>query len=367
MRKITEKILVGVFLSVFFLLPATSFAIGSLVPQNDVPCVGTDTFRGVYIGSSFVGANPQSIVPSSNPPWVVWGGFTCSTSVDLQADMVSASAPVGNYTFIMGDNSGGNVTEPWAYGYFYWNGVDVTSSLQNASTTSYIVEYVSPVVSPTGSTLVNFEFDYWNTGFEGFDKSGVEIRDVTAGYQYSPLESDIISVGNSTYSQNYTLTQGHGHLWRPYLRNSASSTVPYLYGNWVGMIDVVTDSASSTPAITESASTTAFSRFLNVPDLLKRKIPFSYVYEMQQIYANLDNATSSSVGSIVVDFSGSTTPSYLQSAFSNITLFSTSTVTSYLSPTLIALINALLVAVIWAGAGMHVYSMILNRVVKDTN
>lgn len=278
-------------------------AYSQIYPVNDVPCVSTDTFAGVWYNSSFAPATPQPILPNTNPPWPVWGGFGCATSYDLQASMVSISAPSGNYTFVMGDNGGGNMVEPWSYGYFYWNGTDVTSSIQNASSTSNIVNYVSPISSPTPSTNVVFEFDYWNTGFESFAFSGVEIRDVTAGYSYVPVEEAVILTGSDTYSQSYTLTAGHAHLWRPYLR-ATSTTTPTLYGNWVGLIDVVTDSASSTPIggnFVTSSSTSP----------LRYKLPFIYFYDIRQMLQA--PSVSTSTIALALNFRGIGTTTLLSS------------------------------------------------------
>ena len=119
------------------------------------------------------------------------------------------------------------------------------------------------------------------------------------------------------------------------------------------------------PFVPDVTATSTFNRLLDIPYLLKTKIPFSYAYGVYELFKTFPTATSSSVGSIVVDFSGTTTPSYLQATFSDITLFSTSTVSSYLSPTLISLIKALITATIWAGVGMHLYSMATRETMKD--
>jgi len=289
----------------------------------------------------------------------VFSGLAGDNVIPLASLATTQSLPVGNYMFGVGCMSGGQYQDPVGYGYFYWNGSTVSSSIANASTTSYIVDYTSPITSPTGSTVVPFTFDYWNTGYEGFDKVGVEIRDVTAGYNYAPVEDSVISTGQDTYTQDYVLVQGHAHLWRPYLRNSASSTIPTLYGNWVGLIDVVTDSASSTPYITENASTTAFFDFLNVPTLLRTKLPFAYIYQFSDIISGLSSTTASTTGSVTYDFAEYASGTPLAS-IGEFTLFSTTTVTQFLSPTLLSLFRTLLVAILYMTALFAIFHDVRN-------
>jgi len=186
---------------------------------------------------------------------------------------------------------------------------------------SRIVKVNSPVVSPTPSTSVPFSFDYYNTGYEGYNEAGAQIKDVTAQFDVVPAEVAVNSTGLATYSSTYTLTTGHGYLWRPYLRNSSSTTVPTLYGPWTGMIDVVTDSASSSsPYITANASTTAFFDYLNIPQLLETRLPFAYLFQIKNLLGSLATTTST-FPELVLHIGATTTPIHM-----NVTILSSSTV-----------------------------------------
>lgn len=249
-----------------------------------------------------------------------------------------------------------------AYDYF-------VPPLSDTSGISFFIDTISPVTSPTASTNVNFKWTGYNTGQEGYDKIGVEIRNVTAGITVVPTLQDSAFTGTVTYDQDYTLTTGQGYLWRPFFTNTASSTVPNKNGEWVGMIDIVTTSASTScgSLCGDSESSSFLFAFLDVPTLLKTKVPFSYVYEFSGIIGGYSEITASDVSEITVSFSGSTTPPALSATFDDITLFSTSTVTHFLSPTLLALMKLLLSMTIWVGAGFHVYSMIIKTTMKDIN
>lgn len=226
--------------------------------------------------------------------------------------------------------------------------------------TSRIVTEVSPVTSPTATPLVTFEYDYYNTGYELFDKAGVEIQDLTAGFTYTPIEENVNLTGYATYQEDYLLTEGHAHIWRAYLRNSASSTQPRLYGRTIGLIDVVTASASSTPYIEAGATTTSFFDFLNIPQLLKTKKPTGYFFEMASILQNLDEATSTTPGILQYDFSTYASGTSLATVGA-VTLFGTSTVKQLIPDSALALFNALITAILYVGAGMHIYHKVLKH------
>jgi len=88
---------------------------------------------------------------------------------------------------------------------------------------------------------------------------------------------------------------------------------------------------------------------------------------MYKVINNLDSQAATTTGSVVVTFAGSTTPDALKSTFTNITLFSTSTVKHFLNSTLLSFMQVMLAAAIWIGAAMHVYDMVLKTAFKDVN
>lgn len=238
-----------------------------------------------------------------------------------------------------------------------WGTVDSSTSLPG----SYIKKNNSPLTSPTASTTVTFSFDYVNTGFEGYDKAGAQIKDVTAGLDYNPIECTINLTGTATCSRSYLLKEGHGHMWRGYLRNSASSSVPYAYGPWVGLVDVVSPSASTSRIqyITGSASSTpsGFFDFLNIPYLLQTRRPFSDFYAVLDLLQNASSTTAGTAGSLTYNFSTYASGTPLASV-GTVTLFSTSTVTQFLNPTVLALLRSIAVAIMYVSVAMLVFTQI---------
>jgi len=192
---------------------------------------------------------------------------------------------------------------------------------------SRIVKPNSPLVSPTPSVVVPFSFDYYNTGYEGYDEAGVQIKDLTGAFEVVPAEVAITATGLATYSSTYTLTAGHGYLWRPYLRNSGSSTVATLYGSWVGMVDVVTASASSsTPYLSGemgNSSSTPFFDYLNIPQLLETRLPFAYFFQIRSLLGSLATTTST-FPELVLTVGATSSPIHIQ-----FTVLSSSTILMY--------------------------------------
>jgi len=313
----------------------------------------------VSVGNTFVcptlsGNTAYSVQPfSSSPPFegesiistIAYSGITCdgSTVYSLQAAMVAQ--PSADYYLIYGQASGNTwdgVSGTIYYGYFNWDGTNVISSLQ-ASTTR-IVSQNTPANSSTITTFVaNINYDYFATGAGGYDKAGYELRDVTTGYQYNTLENTINSSGISTFSTSTAVTAYHMHMWRPYLRNSTTDT--RINGVWYNF-EVISASASSTPLLSGegfSTTTTGFLQFLNVPELLKTRLPFAYFFQFVDVMEDLDQYSSSTIP--IGSFSWKWASGTPAESTITVDLFSTSTIQTYLTPTLTSLLRNLMVAV----------------------
>lgn len=231
-------------------------------------------------------------------------------------------------------------------------GFDLDDPVDGGGTNPRIIEQISPLNGEqTASTLVNFQFSYYNDDTVGY--AGAEIKDLTAGFEYAPIEEASLASGQNTFSQYEQLAEGHLHLWRPYLR-TASSTTPFVFGSWYSF-EVVSDSASSSPYIPfdpdgSLATSTVVGRFFSNQGLLASRPPFSYFYDVAGYISQLDSSdTESSFPVLALDFSSSSLP------MGTLTLLSSSTVSSFAGSSSVSLFRTLMAAAIWLAFGSMVF------------
>jgi len=111
---------------------------------------------------------------------------------------------------------------------------------------------------------------------------------------------------------------------------------------------------ASSLATTSLASTTSLLSFLNVPHLLATRVPFAYIYLVSSAISSSISTTSASVipsGSFSVHWK---VPNFATTTI-NIDMFSTSTITYFLTPTYLSLLRALMVAVTFYGTGWYLF------------
>lgn len=155
-----------------------------------------------------------------------------------------------------------------------------------------IIQQNSPLNGAlTSDEVVQFEFDYFNndTDENPVLYAGVDIRDLSSGFEYIPLESDILISGVGTFSQLQSLTEGHFHMWRPYLRNASSTRI--VYGQWYSF-DVVSYSGEFDPLPSDgspSATSTIFGRLFGLQGYLASRFPFAYLYDVAGLVATIDD------------------------------------------------------------------------------
>lgn len=188
---------------------------------------------------------------------------------------------------------------------------------------SYSTEGITRITTPTygqvisSANNVNFSFDYYLNSL-AYDKAGFALVDNTAGQTIntSSLEDTISSSGSSTFDDFLDLITGHNYTWTPYLRNSSSGD--YLYGTstffftgsnsssippapspiWNGCNNILQPGcviSTSTGILTWNGGTTTTPLFgdTTLDQLLSRKAPFSYLYDVKQLIYELANGTSS--------------------------------------------------------------------------
>ncbi|MBC7836915.1 hypothetical protein H7X87_04035 [Acetobacteraceae bacterium] len=198
----------------------------------------------------------------------------------------------------------------------------------------------------TPSTIVDFQFDYLNSGLDSplYIYSGVEIQQlgVTASPAY--VVQPITTSGVSTFSDSVILSQGAAYSWRPFLENASSTR---LYGDTYNF-SVVTQntlgspfSASTTNSVggligipdgtTEPTGNDIVDYFANLADAIGNKIPFSYFIGIINTFEDIDTSgTTGSTTLIALNIASSTSFSVLNTnMIPNLTV-TTDTVMKYL-------------------------------------
>lgn len=104
---------------------------------------------------------------------------------------------------------------------------------------------------------------------------------------------------------------------------------------------------------TTSDLPSGFMEFLNVPELLKTRIPFAYFFQLTDVLQNLDNYATTSIPDAGFDWkwaSGSPAEKTL-----HVDLFSTTTIGALISPTMLGIMRNLMVVVTYFGTAWMLY------------
>lgn len=253
----------------------------------------------------------------------------------------------------------------------------VFGAIQQSSqiaTTSRIIEQITPGNGvTTSSAVVTFQWSWFNSGYELYDTAQAEISDITAGFQYTPQQSNAALSGYGTTTQIYTLTANHLHLWRACLYNPASGNKtcsPYRSLNVVGA-----SASSSVPVFSDVTDTTASSTiagsiwgFLNVGSLLQTKLPFAYFYQISDLFNELQSTSTSSFEPVLFDYESlslsTTTKNSLPAQWE---AFSTTTIGQYIPSNVLASWRLLMQSVLWFGFASYVYFAIQRMFAGNTH
>jgi len=222
--------------------------------------------------------------------------------------------------------------------------------------TRIISPYTPAIGSTAASTTVGFSFPYYfncTTSYGVYDSLIVDIKDLTNGDTISDVLPQAINIcGQSTFYGTTTgLIAGHLYFWRPRMFSEATSTA--ILGDYYSL-NVLYPSASSTPFVGATVGTstlvdsTQLLSFLNVPNLLATRVPFAYIVQIRDLFYYA--ITSSSTATIP---SGAVSIKFGSSATTTLDLFSTSTVTYFLTPSRVSLLRGLMVALIGLGWGVR--------------
>jgi len=302
---------------------------------------------------------------------------TTSQLMTIRGDryyLVTVSGNNGNNIGLYGtstplDCTSGCVGSPYLY--IYGTDSQPTNQFDTSSRITYRLTPANGTTTP--STTVSFIWGWFNSGLELYNVAQTEITDVTAGFQYVPQQSSAALSGFGTTTQTYSLTAGHLHLWRGCLVNT--STSQKVCSGYYSLNVVSPSASSSVPVLPDvndgNASTTANSSifaFLDVPQLLQEKFPFSWFFQIAGLLNTLQSTSTAAVSPVVFDYASldisTTSKNALPATWE---AFSTTTITQWIPPAVLSAWRLLMSAVLWFGFAMYVYHSARRQFGGSTN
>lgn len=334
--------------------PVSLFAptMSGLVGSTTIPTTGGGALTNLFFNLS---ASSTGYYNSSTQKLILWmtrGDTNYVIYGNNNSDQNCSAGGSGICTFL-------GTGAPYLY---IWGQTDEPSQLASSSR---IISQITPANGATAANVsVQFVFSWYNTGLEGYDVAQTEINDLTQGFQYTPIQSNAALSGTGQTTQIYTLVANHLHTWRACLLNSvtAQKTCSGFYS-----LNVVGPSASSSiPVLPEVNETNATSTaqggifaFLNVPQLLQSKYPFSWFFDIADLYQQLQASSTEDVTAVELSYSSldisSTTKNALPSSW---VVFSTSTITQFIPTPVLDAWRLLMTAVIWMSVVAYLYRAI---------
>jgi len=131
-------------------------------------------------------------------------------------------------------------------------------------------------------------------------------------------------------------------------------------GEYLRSVTAISTTGPSVDAIVDpdavASSTGFFLNFLDVPNLLRTKAPFAYIFQISNLMQTASSVPASTNSSLTLSFvpsSASTSP--LGSVLSNVVVFSTSTVSSLIPSSALSALRALQVGTIWLAVGFLMF------------
>lgn len=316
-------------------------------------------------------SSTESVSVTGSQVDVLFENFESNGNINLDLDanrfyVFNVSMP-GAFAFPRGIEGSGVANHchfsPFTPGDFTCTGIPYTyltvrdGDYPEDFTASYIIDINSPTPSETTLTTdVTFDYDYWNTGYEGFDKAGVILNNLSAGQNVVVPEQAITLTGEANFSQSMVLQASTTYLFRPYLRNSG--TDEKVYGSPVVFYVVNNPGGQSLIPEFDDATSSAnvlFSQFFQIPTMVFSRFPFSWYVEIGEILKGLDATTTTAQASISLDFAGVSTTTDDILGNQPLVLFSSSTVSQYMPEGSLDLIKLLISSVLWIGFASNVF------------
>jgi len=224
--------------------------------------------------------------------------------------------------------------------------------MEGENSTRFLDPYTPANGAYASTTLTTFSVDYYfncTTHFGIYDLIGIEIKDLSDPSLIPSTAPKVINAcGQSNYIQHISLVNTHQYLWRPLFYSSTGTSSP-LYGYWYSFLATSTPNftpftqfTGATVGTSTLLDTTNLLSFLNVPALLQTKVPFGYFFEAKDaIIAGINSTSTATIplGTITFKIPGRAT--------STIDMFSTTTISYFLTPDKITLLRGIMLAVLY--------------------
>jgi len=315
-------------------------------------------------------ATSSPVVVSSTPDagleyiyssWAVNGVSPVELNANRFYTIVVSGAPFVNYQGIPSPNQCISAT---CVGIPYYYITTVDGDFPEDFTNSYVIQENSPLQAEvTESTTVTFDFDYWNTGFEGFNKAGIALSNLTAGQTVIVPEQNITQTGESTFTTQMSLIEGNAYMYRAYLRNASTSA--RVQGQTI-IFHVVENQGGQSliPDLNDENATSSVTNMLGgvfrVFELFEGRFPFNWFGETITILSTLnDDPTDQS--ELVLDFSS--TPPEIDQLLGGepLELFSEDTVSYFMPSGFLTALKFFITSVLYIGLVSNIFFTVKRR------
>lgn len=309
----------------------------------------TSSSKTMSTGWNYFDITPQTLSTYGNDMRIRVQRVSGSGTLNTWRTSTATIAPTLNYREYESSGSADSYPAMQIFG------IDIDDPSEGGVNTRIVSQNNPTNGELTPSSVVEFSFDYFmnDTETPNISIAGVDVRDLTSGFEYAPVEEDIIASGLSTYAELYNLTEEHLHMWRPYLRNASSTQI--IYGAWY-TFDVVDYSSPFEEIPTEYGNATStvavgiVGRFLGQQGYLASKFPFAFFYDIASVFGSQnDEAVEGNFPTLTIDMSSSSLP------LGSMTLFSSSTISQYAGSTNIQIFRTLMASALWIAFATMVF------------
>lgn len=282
--------------------------------------------------------------------------------------------------------------------YFYLYGNETQSPVVDA----YPTEPEHLEVTPT--TNVDLSFDYLSSPVYGIDSYVIELLDLTAGITLTPLTGTLVPASGSV-TRNVNLTSGHTYKYTPSILNSSAPTVLYgshfiyfsvvdggsqyndIYGfEGLGAGELVPEGLPEFSDCDDTGfpenigcylgvaiqrgfallfipSDNSIDRFISLKDTFGEKFPFSYFYDIYDLYQTSGSISTTTFSGVRLDLRSAVGTSSVAYRFlpGSIDFFSSTTVNQYMGSGNVAIFKTIMSAILYLLFGSMVFFKIKNE------
>jgi len=231
-----------------------------------------------------------------------------------------------------------------------------TTSWQIRGSTPRVTTYTfTPCLVTVGANAYQFTLyrtgSLDNTNYYNYGATGVSSGDYTQSGSWDITKQYTLRGWSSTGVLNSYPAEGVFALvafqGSENFGATAPSTTPSFAQSVLNTITGVNDDNAT------STLTTSVGGWANIPAFFAQKVPWGYAFDIAEVYDNVSTSTSD-FSAIVFDFTDTRISTGTRAWLpGRITVFSTSTVTTYLSEDALNALNTLAAAAGWIGAAMY--------------